>query len=384
MPGASSIIGQCSQCCTCPEAVFDYFPVTSVVCTSKTSSEGADQCGITPYDDGTYDSGDPSAWAFYGQKYTTLTRSGASGFYIERTGGSSAGIDTVRKDCFGGTLTFTGCTSTDGQTYESSFEQDTAPVTPWNDLACDPVDLGQPGFYPGTFWNPANYVSDGLTLTQTAPAAVSDPNGTTTYYSTIFFELTGEVTADDAISDVSHTVSTGCCAYTSEDSGFTDPLSLSPNYLGAGTTSASVTLTMKGEPSTEYDVDLIFKNYDPDMEPLPDTYGQIHVETDEDGYAEVTTDVPQPDAGFTRCFHGIASSLYVLRFLPPVTGNLRIQWIERDGETDVEKCAEWDGVIPEDFSRGDIKTWPYVGPFELPIGSAVVEIETACEGETCP
>ena len=59
MPRFSSLIDACPDCCSCPDPTALFFPNIVATCTSRTGT--ATLCGISGYDDGSYNPSAPEA-----------------------------------------------------------------------------------------------------------------------------------------------------------------------------------------------------------------------------------------------------------------------------------------------------------------------------------
>lgn len=52
--------------------------------------------------------------------------------------------------------------------------------------------------------------------------------------------------------------------------------------------------------------------------------------------------------------------------------------------TEVARCYNWDGVVPEDYDPLDPETWPYAGPFTLAPGAEIAGFTEYCDCSPCP
>jgi hypothetical protein len=336
MPVAQSIIGQCSDCCNCNAPTVAFYPSVSVSCRSLTGTVTI--CGISGYDDGSYDSGDPGAWEGQGKKWKkrtldgSVTQTGFGGFDCE---GSCTGRETRS---YSGEMDFT-C---DG------FTQGSEVVELWFS--------GCEGVPDSSITNAVNQItrsaslgeicSDGdqfltaytLTTVQTIGCGCSNSFIDSVIYSG---ESTETLSDEQNIYDLMEELyneeeseiveGTSCCAETTNAS-LTLPQSILPITLTG--TSVALDLVVTGAPSTTYTITIRFSNTDlNDPENiLEDTFEEVEVTTDEEGEAEIEATVEQPDLGFSRCFAGIVTDQYQFTFRAPLVGGgscYNLTWFER-------------------------------------------------------
>jgi hypothetical protein len=328
-----SIIGQCEECCTCPTAVAVITsPVVTIEtsCVSKTAYD-ISLCGFSGYDDGSYDAEHPGLWEGQGKKWTVRTLSGGSltvGTDGEDCSGDCYNGTTVRYE-YSGTISFDGCTKIPAGLREQ-FDGCPDGVTPNDDGMIESIQLFHPECQ-----DPFTDHSTLTVKTSTPCSGCFSPSQTQTRYDAAE-NLSAPDTMAAAIARQESSTGTSCCAKTGtlDLVTLTSPESESPIFFDGETTSVVVSFSITAEPDTTYPLKITYSNED-GSGPLADSFDFIEITTDEDGLFEGEIDVPEPDAGATRCFVRVeldAGSEYGIRFAVPKVGIgicLRASWVER-------------------------------------------------------
>lgn len=288
----ATVISRCGQlpCDPCG-------PALTWTCRSWTATPSL--VGWSGYDDGSYDAGDPTAWAGYGRKWRTRTLSGT---FYDRTSGA---CDYDRK------YTYTGAAQIDASGYSAygtfaSFRKDAPGCVETSITSFDETGIGEASSASvgvgSSCGGGAQVEQTTVSLTQAdfeGCAAVSwDGTGSET--------LSDEDTIEDAIDRESPAEDDppSCCAVTGVIAA-TSPESTSPTSVGESTR-AEVDFTLTGEPSTTYTITLTLTNYVHSTgTPLADTTEDIEITTDGSGVADLTWSIPQPTTSDRRrCWAG--------------------------------------------------------------------------------
>lgn len=162
--------------------------------------------GFSAPDDGSYDSLNPTSWKYQFRKFTTLVTDGSNGFYIARTSGPEAGIDTVVRNNYDGEYSISANgTAVNDLKYDSVSSIGMSPVTPWDQLSDEAITPTYLQLVPGIYTPPEFHATDSVpydiyrseqhpgyynlkvTTGFTTNPVVSSIS-TTTYYSTLCFK----------------------------------------------------------------------------------------------------------------------------------------------------------------------------------------------------
>lgn len=300
-----SIASQCSDCCTCPDGSFSYYPRISVSYSFvSTYSESAYLCGFEPYEEQetcvryrtktiSAEFEDPNSSCEYDRRYVY------TGAAVYGEGGCSitqyAKFNSFRKD------------PPDCEETPIVVDGD---VTQIENLSVDvqdpPCAAGKQTT--GVITSATVFTVTGCDFTGSGTETLSDPD-------TVEAAI---LRADDP------TTGTSQCAFTGEqtDCSFGD----------SQTTTGTFTVT--GEADTSYTIRICVRTYPTDDQTdYEDSCEDVSVTTDGDGIAEFEYTLPQPEPGFTSCFlsAAAASDSYVIQFSKPQfsVGCLRATWVER-------------------------------------------------------
>ena len=281
--------GGCLPCC-------EFTPSVSIACESRTGT--ADLCGWSGYDDGSYDAGDPEAWAGQCRKWRSKTLSGGSTRIVYSAFDCGGSCDGVERYEYSGTITL-DCDSSPTPTGLREWYAGGASSCPDGDYQTTNTVYGIQLFYG---------CQDAFTLHSTLTIKTSTPcsgclgiDSQTRYDAkeTLSDEQTlyAALLADDPETEPG----AECCAETT-DADLTYPEDESPISITG--TAVRLTATIVGEPSTAYVVTITFTNETTDTPPVPgaNTSVEIEVTTDSSGDAAFTYDIPQPAPGFRRCY----------------------------------------------------------------------------------
>lgn len=346
MSAGSNIIGECIDCCVCPDAYLLIIPELSigVTFTSRTSSNPAVH-GYSAYETDDYDPDHPERWAYRLSKWGVRDNYGT----IDRKDGKCVDpywptelnirIKWVVSGADNLSCTYNSSTKTD------RYDKDEPPY----DTCSDPSVLTFT--YTGIDGVPLS--EENFTITKNATSKTwtgkeSIPEGNSAaYYGSLVTSLNGISGMAGAIAcDNSATFDILSCAKNGYVQSFTIPESDNPIYFGEST-SVTQHFSVYGDTSTSYSIKVTYKNsqanaadettQNPPLYDLPDTYDYVSVTTDEDGYAEFDLDIPDPEgANSQRCFFSAendAGSEYYIRFqVPKINGGkcYRVSWIEWD------------------------------------------------------
>lgn len=339
MPAARSILGQCPECCTCPQPEALFYPRVSVECESRTGT--ASICGYSGYDDGSYDSSNPADWEGQRRKWKSRTISGKI----------VVGTCTTVPCATEYTNTFTGTASRDCSGVMAWANQLTERHDTFNTCAVidywntDIESLRGAGWWIysvpcGTF---VNYIAGVFSLTEwngewcATECYEEVPNGpdgaSKNGYGTAAESLSDEQTLYSALeaADPEAEPGTSCCAETTSAT-LTTPESI--DSISMTGTAVRLKITVEGLPETSYPLRLRFSHTnlaDPGEE-IDDTLEELEVTTDEAGIAEVEYDIPQPAPDHRTCFVRVESDAYQFRFKAPRVGSgkcYKLKWYER-------------------------------------------------------
>jgi hypothetical protein len=342
-----TILGQCSECCTCPTAVAEILPAVTISASFVSYTSAAPAVyGFSCYDDGSYDSEHPELWAHRLQKYKTRSNSGT----IDRKDGKcvdpsfpTALYNRIRWDVTGSdTVDCSGVSSTtETKRYDQDYPTDSgtcnAPsvlVATYTGIAGFPTDTDH-------FNVTTNYQSRTINGNETIPTGDSSA-----YYGSVVSALSIRIGIQEAIiCDSGATVGTLSCARTGYLQGYTTPESDEPISYGTST-SVVQSFDITGDPSTTYLIRITYGNRQADavdetnptpvFYDMPDTYDLVDVTTD--AYGNASFDLSIPDDGTAnaiRCFKSAeldSGDSYYIRFPVPKVGTgtcLRASWIER-------------------------------------------------------
>ena len=346
MSAVGNIIGECMDCCICPQASLILIPELSIGVTfsSLTSSNPAIH-GYSAYETDDYDPDHPERWTYRLSKWGVRDNYGT----IDRKDGKCVdpyfptGIYTRIKWIVSGadnlSCTYSSTTKTD------RYDKDEPPY----DTCSDPSVLTYT--YTGIDGIPLadeyfNVTTNATSRTWTGKESIPEGNSAA-YFGSLVTALNGISGMEGAIAcDSSATHGTDQCAKNGYVVSFTIPETDSPIYFGEST-SVTQHFSVYGDPSTSYSIKVTYLNSqsdaadettpNPPLYDLPDTYDYVSVTTDGDGYAEFDLDIPDPEgANSQRCFGGAennAGSEYYIAFpIPKINGGMcyRVSWIERD------------------------------------------------------
>jgi hypothetical protein len=347
MPAGNSIIGDCLECCICPQAYSHIIPeVQALVTFSSLTSSNPQVYGYSAYDDGTFDSDHPERWTYRLSKWRTKQNAGT----IIRKDGKCADPDFytnlygVYKWIISGSdnLACDGYTST---TKTDRYDQDEPDLGTCHDASVfyftytgiDGFPLSQDYFDITTNATSRTYIGK-----ETIP-----PYNSSAYFGSLASSLNSQSSIYGAIKCDGSAISDSLrCAKNGYVLAFTIPESEDPITLGEST-GVTQQFEISALPSTSYSLKITYNNSnapvadetnpDPIFYDTPDTYDYIDITTDEDGYASFDLDIPDPEgANAKRCFFNIendAGSEYYIRFpVPKILGGncFRVSWIERN------------------------------------------------------
>ena len=347
MPAGNSIIGDCAECCVCPQAYLHIIPEVQVSVTfSSLTSSNPQVYGFSAYDDGTFDQYHPGRWTYRLSKWRTKQNAGT----ITRKDGECIGPDYypglygVYKWIVSGSdnLACEGYTST---TKTDRYDQDESNLGTCNDASVliftyngiDGFPLAQEYFDLST-----NATSKTWTGKETPP-----PNNANAYFGSLVSSLNDASSVYGAIKcDGSAIHDNKSCAKSGYVQNYTSPESESPIGYGEST-GVTQQFEVYALPSTSYSLKITYQNSnstiadetnpDPVFYNTPDTYDYVSITTDSNGYASFDLDIPDPEgANARRCFSSIendAGTEYYIRFpVPKILGGncFRVSWVERN------------------------------------------------------